>query len=529
VELDINQALSERFQVRLDVMGQLAGVARRDAVEQNRLGVAPSARLTLGENTSLEFDYLYQREDSVPDYGQPYFNGSPVSETLGVPREAFYGVVGSDTEEVGAHVATARLQHRFGEGVQLTNTLRYGRVDRFSRPTSPRGLTPAAAPTVIGRQRYETETDNTNLINQTDLRGELKTGPLAHTLNVGVELSRETRDQERHNLNAVGLPTGTNLPADLFSPEPEPDLSAVNRVFSNANDTRQTTLAFYAADQVAVTKYLEVLGSLRLDRFSTDYALTSADGTRTPLENSDTLFNWRTGLVVHPVEQTSLYAMYGTSANPSAEAGALTADTVSLDPERNAITELGAKADLLEERLGLSGAVFQVRKLNARVPNTDPEGPPQILAGEQRVRGFNVGVAGAPRAGWRVLANYTYMDSEIREHTNAYLVGQRLPNTPEHSVSLWTTLEVMEGLTLGGGAIYQSVTAVNNPTSEAQVLNKVPNYWRFDAYASYAFKRVELQLNLNNLSDAFYYEQYYSGHAVPAAGRSATLTGSFRF
>jgi catecholate siderophore receptor len=87
----------------------------------------------------------------------------------------------------------------------------------------------------------------------------------------------------------------------------------------------------------------------------------------------------------------------------------------------------------------------------------------------------------------------------------------------------------MEGLSLGGGAIYQSVTAVNNPTSEAQALNKVPNYWRFDAYASYAFKRVELQLNLNNLSDAFYYEQYYSGHAVPAAGRSATLTGSFRF
>jgi catecholate siderophore receptor len=53
----------------------------------------------------------------------------------------------------------------------------------------------------------------------------------------------------------------------------------------------------------------------------------------------------------------------------------------------------------------------------------------------------------------------------------------------------------------------------------------VPSYWRFDAMASYKVTRNStLQLNLYNLTDAFYFAQYYQGHAVPASGRSAILS-----
>lgn len=529
LELDVNQALSEKLQVRVNAMGQLGGVAGRNVVEDNRAGVAPSLRFQPGEDTAVELDYLFQREDGVPDYGEPYFNGYPVSDSLGVPRDSFYGVEGSDTERVDAHVATGRLLQRLGGGLQLTNTLRYGRVDRFSRPTAPRGLTPTGAPTTIGRQRFETETDNTYVANQADVRGELETGFLKHTANAGVELAWEKRGQGRYNLTASGLPTGPNLPADLFDPDPQPDLSAVSPVFSTANTSIQRTLGLYVADQVRVGQYLEVLGSLRYDVFNTDYVTANATGVKTRLESSDKLFNWRAGVVVHPMEKTSLYGMYGTSANPSAEAGTVSADTVSLEPEKNAIVEVGAKGEFLDSRLGLTAALFRINKTNARVPNTDPEGPPQILEGEQRVQGFNVGVAGTLTSGWRMLANYTLMDSAILEHTNDYLQGQRLPNTPRHSISLWTTYAILEGLTVGGGAVYQDVTSVNNPASETVALVKVPNFWRFDAFASYQWNKVQLQLNLYNLSDALYYDQYYSGHAVPAEGRSALLTARYRF
>lgn len=529
IEADLNEAFSEDFQVRLNAMGELGGAAARDVVRDNRLGLAPSLRFQANENTTFEADYLFQREDGVPDYGQPYFNGAPVSTTLDVPRESFFGVRGSDQTRADVHVASGRLLQRFGEGVLLTNTLRYGRVDRFARPTAPRGLTPATAPTTIGRQRFETETDNSYLANLADLRGKFETGFLKHTANAGVELTWEKRGQARFNLNAVGLPGGPNVPADLFNPDPEPDLSAVQRAFANANVGVQRTMGLYVADQIELGRYLEVLGSLRYDVFNTDYTATATNGTRTRLEKSDKLFNWRAGVVVHPMEGTSVYGMYGTSANPSAEVGTLSADTVSLDPEKNAIIEVGAKGEFLDGRLGLTGAVFRIEKTDARVPNTDPEGPPQILAGEQRVQGFNVGVAGTVTRDWKMLANYTLMDSAILEHTNPYLVGQRLPNTPRHSLSLWTTYQVLENLSLGGGAVYQDVTSVSNPTSAATATNRVPNFWRFDAFASYEWGKAQLQLNLYNLTNALYYDQYYAGHAVPAEGVSALLTARYRF
>ena len=49
VEADINEAINDRVQVRLNAMGQLSGVAGRDNVTENRAGIAPSARIVLGE------------------------------------------------------------------------------------------------------------------------------------------------------------------------------------------------------------------------------------------------------------------------------------------------------------------------------------------------------------------------------------------------------------------------------------------------------------------------------------------------
>ncbi|WP_338866458.1 TonB-dependent siderophore receptor [Myxococcus stipitatus] len=528
VDADINQVLSDDLQLRLNLMGQLSSTAGRDVVKDNRVGVAPSLRYKLAEHTTLEMDYMFQREDGVPDYGMPYFNGSPVTESLDVPRGNFYGVK-SDKERVDAHVATARVTQGLGDSLQFTNTLRFGRVDRFASPTAPRGLTPAGTPTTIGRQRFQTETDNSYLANQAAVGGELKTGFLKHSANAGVELTWEKRSQGRFNLNAVGLPTGPNLPADLFDPDANPDLSAVSPVFSSSSVSVQRTLGLYVADQIELGPYVELLGSLRWDVFNTDYVSTAATGAKSRLQSSDHLLNWRAGVVVHPVEKVSVYGMYGTSASPSAELGTLAADTVSLEPEKNTIIEAGAKADLLEERLGVTAAVFRINKTDARVPNTNPEGPPQVLAGEQRVQGFNVGLSGTIVERWKVLANYTLMDSAIVEHTTPYMVGQRLPNTPRHSISLWTTYSPLKDFTLGGGAVYQDVTSVNNPTSAAAATNYVPNFWRFDAFASYAFGKALVQLNVYNLTDTLYYDQYYAGHAVPAEGVSGLLTARYRF
>jgi catecholate siderophore receptor len=529
IEGDVNYAASSRVQLRVNAMGQLAKVAERDRIEENRGAVAPSLRVYLTDHSTLTVDYLYQRERSVPDYGQPFFAGRPVSVTLGVPRNTFYGVAGSDTEHVDAHVATARFDDELGAGVRLSNATRFGVVDRFARPTAPNALTPDDNPTSVGRQRFETDTANVNMINQTDLRLAFSTGPVKHAANLGLELARERRNQTRYNLSLMGPNGATNISGDLLEPDPRPDLSLLSRLFQSSTKGVLLTAAAYAADQIQIGRYLELLGSLRLDSFAANYTSVNAMGVYTALERKDILVNWRGGLVVHPVPLTSLYAMLGSSSNPSAEGGTLSEATVSLDPEKNVASEVGAKADLFESRLSLGGSLFRIEKQNARVPGTDPMGPPQVLAGKQRVQGVNVGAAGTILERWRLFGNYTFMRSRIREHTTPYLIGQSLPSTPAHSLSLWTTVTPFEGLSLGGGVVYQATTAVNNPTSAMQLLNEIPSFWRFDAFASHSWRKVDVQLNLANLTNALYYDQTSGSRAVPGRGLTALLSTRLRY
>lgn len=529
LEADVNHAVSGDLQLRVNAMGQMGRVAGRDIVEENRAGFAPSLKIGLAEKTTLTFDYLYQRERSVPDYGVPFHEGRPVPTSLGVSRRTFYGVQDSDTEKVDAHVASGRLEHELAGGVRLTNAMRVGSVDRFARPTAV-SLGASANPTSVGRSRFETDTHNLNLVNQTDLRLTLATGFLRHAANVGVELAREEREQTRHNLQVMGaMGAAQNLSGDLRSPDHNPNLLPFARVFGNSSKSLLLNAAFYAADQIQIGPYVELLGSFRLDGFGADYRTTNAMGVVSNLHSRDILINWRGGLVLHPIAATSLYGMIGSSSNPSAEGGTLSEATFSLDPEKNLVMEAGAKADLLDARLSLGGSVFQIEKRNARVPGTDPMGPAQILAGKQRVRGFNVGASGALFEVWKVFASYTFLESRIREHTSDYLIGQALPSTPPHSLSLWSTVTLWKRLVLGGGAVYQAKTAVNNPANAMARLNEVPRFWRVDAFGSYAFSKVDLQLNVANLTDALYYEQTSGSRAVPGRALTAMVSTRIRY
>ena len=186
--------------------------------------------------------------------------------------------------------------------------------------------------------------------------------------------------------------------------------------------------------------------------------------------------------------------------------------------------------DLADDRLSVNGSLFRIDKKNARVPGTDPN-QPMVLAGKQRVDGYSLAAAGTIVGTWRLMANYTFLDSNILDNPNPVLVGQPLPNTPKRTLATWTSFQLFRGFTLGGGAIYVDSATGNNPTftSAAPSFNKVPSYWRFDAFASYVWKALELQLNVYNIGNALFYEQYSGANAVPAPGRTALLTATVRF
>jgi len=506
--IDVNQPLPKdalpNAALRLNLMAQRADVVDRDKIEGNRLGFAPSISFGLGTPTQLTASYLLQHEDNIPDYGFPYADGKP----LRIDRDTFYGLNKEDHEETWVNVGTLRFDHRFNDIFNLRNTLRYSHVDRDSAVTNAT----AVLPNTLNRSRPQRDTQESILGNQTDLIAKFDTFGFGHTATTGVEVSRETFDLIRWN--SAGPETTIENPDSHQLPAP--------KTLAADSDTRATGFGIYAADQIKLNSYFDILGGARWDYFSAHIKDDFANDTRNQI---DQMWSYRGGLVFHPTASQSYYFSYGTSFNPSAEGIALTPTTNGTPPEKNRILEAGAKLEFFEGALNFQTALFRIEKTNARTINPDDPTGPNIVTGEQRSQGFEVGLTGRLVPGLNVFGGYTYLDTEILEDNTAANVGNEIANVPQHSATLWTTYDFFDKWQIGGGPIYVGSRFSNNANT-----NRIPGFVRWDSTIAYQITRnIQLRINAINLTNQFYFDSVAGSKAVPGAGRTFIASASFKF
>jgi catecholate siderophore receptor len=196
-----------------------------------------------------------------------------------------------------------------------------------------------------------------------------------------------------------------------------------------------------------------------------------------------------------------------------------------LDPEENYTTELGVKWQLFDRRVMASAAVFQTEKRNARTQ--DPNNPNDllVLAGQQKVNGVELGLAGNITETVAVSAGYTYLDSEITQSKDPAELGKQLPNSPRNSFNLWSTWNVQSNVQLGLGAQY-----VDKRYNSIANTRYAPQYWIYEASASYVVNpKLNFRLNLQNLTDKDYIDFVGGGHFIPGMGRLAMLSANYSF
>ena len=240
----------------------------------------------------------------------------------------------------------------------------------------------------------------------------------------------------------------------------------------------------------------------------------------------DKVASYRAALIYKPTLDTSLYVAGSTSFNPSAQSlsflstgRGLGVSNAFLDPEENRSIEAGLKADFNNGALSFSGALFEITKTNARVP--DPDNPGfNTLGGEQRVRGLSLDVNGMLARGLYVTGGYTYLDSEVIKAGPGAATGSALASAPEHSLSAWVNYRVTDRLDVGIGARYVSEQLAQNTGGG----KSVPSYQLFDVMGRYRLSStVALKLNLANLTDEYYLDQLHPWHVVPGPGFTATF------
>jgi catecholate siderophore receptor len=505
--LDVNQPLPPvvpNAALRINLMAHGDDVVGRDKVELRRQGFAPSIAFGLGRPTQLTASYIFQHEDNIPDYGFPYVNGKP----LRIDRDTFYGLNKEDHEETWVNIGTLRLDHRFNDIFNLRNTLRYSHVDRDSAVTNAT----AVLPNTLNRSRPRRDTQESILSNQTDLTAKFDTFGFGHTATTGLEVSRETFDLIRWN--SAGPNTTIQNPNSHQLPAP--------KTLAADSDTRATGFGIYAADQIKLNRYFDILGGARWDYFSAHIKDDFADDTRNQI---DKMWSYRGGLVFHAMPSQSYYFSYGTSFNPSAEGIALTPTTNGTPPEKNRIFEVGAKLEFFEGALGFQTAAFRIEKTNARTPNPDDPTLPNIVTGKQRSQGFEIGLTGRLFPGLNVFGGYTYLDTEILKDTVATNIGNEIANVPQHSATLWTTYDFFEKWQIGGGPTYVGSRYSNNANA-----NRIPGFVRWDSTIAYQITRnIQLRINAINLTDQLYFDSVAGSKAVPGAGRTFIGSASFKF
>jgi catecholate siderophore receptor len=289
-------------------------------------------------------------------------------------------------------------------------------------------------------------------------------------------------------------------------------------------DTNAFSFGVFAVDEIQLLDWLKIMGGLRYDLFDADFrnAFLGQKFSRT-----DTAVNPRTALIIQPTTSQTYYFSYGTSFNPSAESLSLAVNNANTDPETTESYEVGAKLDLLNGAFGITTALFQINKNNART--TDPALGIMVLDGKQRVRGFELQLVGRPLPAWNILVGYTYLDSRVLEAlevTNGIPVkGKRIQNVPENTFSLWTTYDITPQWQVGGGTFYVSERFANTTNT-----NSAPGYVRADLTAAWRpIKAFEARTNVINLADAEFFDQVHPSHVIPGAGRTFLFTGTWSF
>ncbi|HTL45646.1 MAG TPA: TonB-dependent siderophore receptor [Vicinamibacterales bacterium] len=508
---DVGGALGHTAAVRLNAMYEDAD-SFRDGVGMRRYGVNPTATFRFRGTAMLTAGFEHVSDHRTADRGISSFASRP----LAVDVSTYFGNPSETYVRSRADLFSAAFEQRFG-GWTVRDHAQAAGYDRGYQNFVPGVVN--ADETAVTLTAYNNHTSRVNVFNQTDLTGRVQTGSIRHLLMAGAEFGRQLTDNLRNTGYFAGGATSALVPRS----NPRVAVPVVFRQSASDadNHVRAVVSAGYVQDQVDVTRFVQLVGGMRVDSFA-----VQLHNNRTTLETSrtDVLVSPRAGILVKPVPPLSLYGSYTVSYLPSAgdQFSALTAVTEQLKPERFTNYEAGVKWEVTPG-LDFSGAVYQLDRTNTR--STDPLDAARIVqTGSQRTNGVETGLMGRITSRWQIAAGYAWQDAFVTSATAAARTGARAPQVPRHSASLWNLYQIERRLAFAAGVVHRSdvFAAIDNTVV-------LPGFTTVDAAAYLdVTARARLQVNVENVFDARYYANADNNTNIspgwPRAARIALVT-----
>lgn len=241
------------------------------------------------------------------------------------------------------------------------------------------------------------------------------------------------------------------------------------------------------------------------------------------------------GLLYHPNASATIYGSYSEGFEPQGSETLINESDINNGMKLDAVTseqkEIGVKWQLFDDRLMLSGSLFDISKTGSLVTEDldNPMGDIETITtqvGEQRHKGFELAAQGAATDRLFVMASTMYLDANYERDEK--LQGKRPTDAPKWSASLWTRYELNDAFAFNAGAFYEGerfADSDNTITKDA--------YTRVDVGATYKFimsnTDINLRLNVENLFDTNYLAGGGTNNVTIGEGTNVRLAAQFNF
>ncbi|MBC7453136.1 MAG: TonB-dependent receptor, partial [Massilia sp.] len=551
VTADVNKGFGDHLALRANLLYSDEGVPDRAPANRGRSGVAVSGLYEFDKDLSVTLDYYGLRtKDRSPDLGA-YLAGALPNRLPATNVPVFAQT--NDFLESHVDTVTARVDWKIAPALRLTSLTRYGKsangyvTTGASSQTRYNGATGAAYMTGALDNGHTGWQGIDYFAHQSNVRWDKELLGLKHEIIFGAEYTdhrvvsgnyalsnsgafncRRTADIGANNAfcftNSSGVPV-----ADLTN------LAGRSSARLGYNqDWQVKSLAVTAMDTVDLTPRLTAFAGVRADRF--DLTLVRRNNLTDVITGDygykDTLVNGHLGL---SYKITPKLIVYGSAASAQdinggeADSGTSSGyggavlyqnSIAGAKPETSINLELGAKWNLLNDKLLATAAVFQTKKSDVMEgANYDTVGT--FNTGKNRVRGAELGLVGNLSENLSAQIGAALLKSTVLDSATAINIGRPLANFANKSFSAQAKYQLTNAFSFGATARHESERCGGQPDTAAgysaitgTCAQPVPGFTVYDVFGAYRFtKKLDMRVNVLNVGNKDYYTAVYRSGA----------------
>jgi catecholate siderophore receptor len=540
VSFDAGQAVNANVAARLNMFYEGSDTFRNYGFLE-RYGINPTMTFVPNDTTKIKLSYEYYHDNRTADRGNPSFGtgtlGNPTTPFApGGDFTKFFGSPTLNRAVADVNTGMAFIEHDFENGLTVKNGTLVADYQKFYQNVFP-GSSVSPATGIFNLSAYNHTTNRQNVFDQTDFTYKTFTGPLFHTVGFGTEFGHQSGIDVR---NTGVFPNGNvALPDNAFSPTYFGPVNfvhhsaAVNADGSAADSNSVYTAniqSAYVRDTIDVTRWLQLIGGLRFDRFD----LSALDqNTNINRQHVDNLVSPQASVLIKPRDNLSFYGVYAISYLPASgdQFSALAPGTAILDSQKFENKEIGVKWKPLPHLI-YTAAVYQLDRTGT--PLNDPLNAGFSVLTNTRIRGFENELTGYITDAWQSKLGYAYTDARITDNpragtgpgTSNILPGNRVQLVPFNQFSWWNKYQIDPLWSAALGVIYFS-----DSFTSSDDLVKMPGFVRFDAAV---YRKIDetwrVQLNIENIFNKGYWASADGDNNIsPGQPRTFKVSATARF